>query len=133
MTIPFKTTPAQLNNVDQIAADMKRCGVDPDFVKLVSGLAKVDQGVYDLMVMWLEEDDREEITKDLQDSLNDYSKGSVNFRIEHSPDFSGEALIIIESIEVPVSADVIHKVHLDAVEDAVRDAIKMIKRKLEST
>ena len=74
--IPFKTTPEQVMSLASIMVGMKAAGVDPEFIVKVSELARTDQGVYDLMEMWLaaenEPAERDEIVADLQEALDDY-------------------------------------------------------------
>lgn len=77
MTIPFKTTPDQVLNLASIMVEMKKAGLDHDFIVQASELARVDQGVYDLMALWLaapgDPAEREEILADIQESLDDYA------------------------------------------------------------
>ncbi|MBL9109028.1 MAG: helix-turn-helix transcriptional regulator [Myxococcales bacterium] len=74
--IPFKTTPEQIMNLASIVVEMKAAGVDPKFIVNVFELARTDQGVYDLMAMWLaaknEPAERTEVVADLQEALDDY-------------------------------------------------------------
>lgn len=74
--IPFKTTPEQVRSIVPIVFAMEAAGLDSLFIKKVSELAKTDQGVYDLMALWLDETEspkREAIVADLQKSLDEYS------------------------------------------------------------
>ena len=74
--IPFKTTPDQVLNLAKIVLAMERAGLDRTFIRDADELARTDQGVYDLMALWLGEDDveeRGEIIADIQESLDDYA------------------------------------------------------------
>jgi DNA-binding phage protein len=77
MTIPFKTTSDQVLNLAWIMVEMKNAGLDHHFIVTASELARVDQGVYDLMALWLatsgDPAEREEILADIQESLDDYA------------------------------------------------------------
>ncbi len=70
--IPFKTTHKQIMNLGLIMAQMRKVGIDSDFVMKISDLAKVDQGIYDLMALWLaaknDPDERDQIMLDLKES-----------------------------------------------------------------
>lgn len=74
---PFKTTPDQLLHLASIMVEMKNAGVDHELIVSASELARVDQGVYDLMALWMDASsdpsERDEIIADLQDSLDDYA------------------------------------------------------------
>ena len=74
--IPFKTTPDQVLKLASIVVAMDKAGLDKTFIVAADELARWDQGIYDLMAMWLDADDsaeRDEIVADLQDSLDDYA------------------------------------------------------------
>lgn len=74
--IPFKTTPDQALNLANIVLAMEKAGLDKSFIRDADELARTDQGVYDLMALWLGEDDveeRGEIIADIQESLDDYA------------------------------------------------------------
>lgn len=77
MTIPFQTTTDQVLNLASIMVEMKNAGLDHDFIVKASELARVDQGVYDLMALWLatsgDPAERAEILADIQESLDDYA------------------------------------------------------------
>lgn len=76
MTIPFKTTPEEAMRLASIMLAMRDAGCDLDFVHRASELARSDQGVFDLMAMWVDATDaaeREEIIADIQESLDDYA------------------------------------------------------------
>jgi DNA-binding phage protein len=74
--IPFRTTPDQAMNLAAIMVAMRDAGLDSTFVVNAAKLAHADQGVYDLMAMWLaaaeDAEEREEIVADLQELLDDY-------------------------------------------------------------
>lgn len=74
--IPFKTTPEQVLNLAFIMVEMKKAGVAPRLIVDASELARNDQGVYDLMALWLDATndpaERDEIVADIQESIDDY-------------------------------------------------------------
>jgi len=74
--IPFKTTPEQVINLAKIVTDMNQAGLSRDFIVDASELARSDQGVYDLMNLWLHVGsnpaERNEIVADIQESIDDY-------------------------------------------------------------
>lgn len=77
MTIPFRTEPEQVLNLASIMVEMMNVGLDHDFIVRASELARVDQGVYDLMALWLDTSgdaaERDEIVADIHESLDDYA------------------------------------------------------------
>jgi DNA-binding phage protein len=70
--IPFRTTPDQAMNLAAIMVAMRDAGLDSTFVVNAAKLAHADQGVYDLMAMWLaaaeDAEEREEIVADYKDA-----------------------------------------------------------------
>jgi DNA invertase Pin-like site-specific DNA recombinase len=73
--IPFKTTPDQVLQLAAIVVDMQHAGLDREFIVHAFELAHTDQGVYDLMALWVDatdEDERDEVVADIQESLDDY-------------------------------------------------------------
>jgi DNA-binding phage protein len=74
--IPFKTTPEQVINLAGIVTEMNRNGLSRDFIVEASELARSDQGVFDLMSLWLDAGEdpgaRSEIVADIQESIDDY-------------------------------------------------------------
>ena len=74
--IPFHTTPEQVMNLATIMVAMGNAGLAQDFIVQASELARTDQGVYDLMAMWLaangDVEEQAETVADLQESLDDY-------------------------------------------------------------
>ncbi len=73
--MPFKTTSDQVLKLASIVVAMDQAGLDKDFIVAADGLARSDQGVYDLMAMWVDADpaERDEIVADIQDSIDDYA------------------------------------------------------------
>lgn len=72
--IPFKTTLSQIKKIPSIVKRMQKSGVQQSFLDEASRLAQTDQGVYELMELWSEENDlieREKIIIDLRKSLVD--------------------------------------------------------------
>ena len=59
----------------QIVVEMQKARLDPSFIDCVAELARLDQGVFDLMALWREAEagERAEILADLQESLDDYA------------------------------------------------------------
>lgn len=74
--IPFQTTPEQVMTLASIVVEMKAAAIDPAFIVKAFELARVDEGIYDLMAMWAagkgDPNEQDEILADLQDSLDDY-------------------------------------------------------------
>jgi DNA-binding phage protein len=77
MTTPFKTTPDQVFALASIMLEMKSAGLDHEFIVNASELARTDQGIYDLMALWLgaaaDPAERDEIVADIQESMDDYT------------------------------------------------------------
>lgn len=77
MTTPFKTTPDQALNLASIMLEMEHAGLDHAFIVKASELARTDQGIYDLMALWLgaegDATERDEIVADIQESIDDYA------------------------------------------------------------
>jgi DNA-binding phage protein len=74
--IPFKTTPDQILKLAAIVVEMDKMGLEKTFIVGADELARSDQGVYDLMALWMGSSDtieRDEIIADIQDSLDDYA------------------------------------------------------------
>jgi len=76
--IPFKTTPEQVMKLASIMVEMEASGLERDFIVAASDIARTDQGVYDLMELWLDSSvdsgERDEIVADLQESIDDYKE-----------------------------------------------------------
>lgn len=73
----FKTTAEQVLNLASIMVEMKNAGLDHDFIVKGSELARTDQGIYDLMALWMgaagDPAERDEIVADIQESVDDYA------------------------------------------------------------
>ena len=54
MTIPFRTTDSEIVAIAEIVVEMKTIGLETEFIAAAAELARVDQGVYDLMALWNE-------------------------------------------------------------------------------
>ncbi len=70
----FKTTDAQCIRLAHIVVEMNAAGLDQAFVRRAHDLAREDQGAYELLELWSEEDDqaeREEILADMQEMLDE--------------------------------------------------------------
>ena len=76
--IPFKTSPEEVLALASIMVEMKNAGLDPEFIVKASELGRTDQGIYDLMALWMDAPgdpaERDEIIADLQESMNDYAE-----------------------------------------------------------
>jgi DNA-binding phage protein len=74
--IPFRTTPEQVLKLATIMVEMEKTGLDRDFIVEASELARSDQGIYDLMALWIDAandpSERDEVVADIQESLDDY-------------------------------------------------------------
>jgi len=74
--IPFKTTAEQVLKLASIMIEMERSGLDRDFIVAAGELARTDQGLYDLMQLWVDSTadagERDEIIADIQESIDDY-------------------------------------------------------------
>jgi transcriptional regulator with XRE-family HTH domain len=84
--IPFQTTPDQLIELASHVTAMKKAGLDAAFIAEAFDLARVDQGVFDLMALWSEVDskkERDEIVADIRDVLDDYLEAPRS--PEHKP------------------------------------------------
>ncbi len=73
--MPFKTTPEQRLKLAQIVVEMQKAKLDPSFIDNTAELARLDQGVFDLVDLWHQAKtaDRAEILADIQESLDDYA------------------------------------------------------------
>lgn len=82
--IPFKTTPEQIIRLATIMVEMDKAGLDDRFIVAASELARNDQGVFDLMALWIDSEsdtiEREKIIADLQKSIDDYGDESVGLK-----------------------------------------------------
>lgn len=72
-SIPFRTTPEQSAHIDAVILPaMKEARVDPILIAQASMLARIDQGVYALMALWVDDTtEQEAIESDLRKSLED--------------------------------------------------------------
>lgn len=73
--LPFGTTPDQVLELAGIVVAMQAAGVEKSFIAAAHELARIDQGVFDLMALWRDTSDaaeREEIIADIQESISDY-------------------------------------------------------------
>ena len=75
--IPFRTTPEQREHLTHIAKAMHREGLNPKFIRAVKHIAGFDQGMYDLMALWLEAEyddlERNGILEDLENGIYEYA------------------------------------------------------------
>ncbi len=70
----FKTTPREIMKLATIMVEMEKTRIDPQFIVESSELARTDQGIYDLMALWLTEGEaeREKILDEIKMTLADY-------------------------------------------------------------
>ena len=76
----FITTREEIARIDSLSDRMLERGVEADLVGRISTLARTDQGTYDLMVLWAAEwddNERDEILRDMQKSLDDYTASNA--------------------------------------------------------
>ncbi len=75
-------------NLALIVVEMKNAGLDHEFIVKASELARTDQGVYDLMALWLGapagSSERDEIVADIQESIDDYA-AVPNMKLPYPP------------------------------------------------
>jgi DNA-binding phage protein len=110
-TLPFQTTPDQVVRPAEITVSMAAVGLDRRFVASISDLARADQGVFDLLAMWVDaegdDEERDGILVDLQESLDDY---------QDAPS---------QPLQKPY-------IPFDALDDVAKD-VRAFKKKLRST
>lgn len=73
----FKTNPAQLVKLYQIAAMLKKAKLSDRFITSAVKLAEEYEGAFDLLVLWEEEKDKNEranIIADLQDEIDEFAE-----------------------------------------------------------
>lgn len=72
--IPFCTTEEQIARLESLILTMKDACLAHSFITRVGELARVDQGIFDLVELWCSADamNRVSILADLQNSINDY-------------------------------------------------------------
>lgn len=75
MSIPFETTPDQVLELASIIKAMGNAELERSFIVAAFDLARVDQGVFDLMKLWFDasSEARDDIIADIQDSIDDYA------------------------------------------------------------
>lgn len=78
MSVPFQTTPEQVLRLEDIVSEMRKAGVDTSLICAASELARTDQGVFDLLELWMSEIDnpveRVFILVDVKMTIDDYRK-----------------------------------------------------------
>jgi hypothetical protein len=76
MDIPFKTTPEQRREIPSVVSAMHAACVEPTLIAAAAELAQTDQGVFDLLKLWLRAvgQERDEIIGDIRESLADYRR-----------------------------------------------------------
>ena len=73
----YKTSDSQKIRVYAIATEMSNAGLSASFVAGAVELALIYEGVYDLMELWSEEDDAnelEQIIADIQEEIEEYAE-----------------------------------------------------------
>ncbi len=73
---PFPTSAEEVLHLETIVAAMEIAGVDNEFIVAASDLARADQGVYDLMAIWLastgDPAEQDDAIADIRGLLRDY-------------------------------------------------------------
>ncbi len=82
VNIPFQTSIEQIANLPTYVQEMQRCGHGKEFIANVLRIAVFDQGMYDLIEMWIfahsNSDLSEKIVKEMLNTINDYkNKGTT--------------------------------------------------------
>jgi DNA-binding phage protein len=74
--IPFPTTSEQKLKLAEYVVQMMHAGLDREFIVNASELARMDQGVYDLVELWSrvasDQNERDQIIADIQDLLEEH-------------------------------------------------------------
>jgi len=73
--LPFGTTPDQLLELPSIVVELRAAGFAESFIVAVDALARIDQGVFDLLALWRDTREstvRDELIADVWESLADY-------------------------------------------------------------
>jgi len=83
--ITFETTREQKEKIPELTSEMLYLGLNPSIVEKLSLIAMYDQGVFDLMELWIDvpgrgrgigivvlQKERDEVLKDLLASIKDY-------------------------------------------------------------
>ena len=101
--IPFKTTPDQVMNLAPIMVEMKQAGLHPQLIAEAFDLARTDQGIYDLMVLWRDTTDtaeRNNIVTDLRLSVSECCEqfGPLKLIATSDPGPLGKCLIAIKDV-----------------------------------
>lgn len=76
--IPFPTSVEEIMNLPSIVRQMEDAGIDPNLVSEAISIAEYDQGVYDLISLWCDSEERWAIEHDLQDVIEDYNLVQLN-------------------------------------------------------
>jgi len=72
--IPFKTTPEEIEHLKVIIEEMKVVGIDERFISYASEYARIDQGMFDLIDLWSQEQnsvEKQNILNDIQQGIDD--------------------------------------------------------------
>ena len=75
--MPFRTTPEQVLELAGIVVAMQKAKLPTQFIFDAQKVAQLDQGVFDLMEMWLNAkkgDERDEVVADIQELVEDYAE-----------------------------------------------------------
>ncbi len=75
LALPFQTTPEQVTEIAAIQDAMQAYGLDTAFLEDAADMARTDQGVFDLMSMWMDcerDVDRDDIVEEIRQSISDY-------------------------------------------------------------
>jgi len=74
VSIPYRTTPEQVLKLARIVVEMQNAGLANEFIAGCHELARVDQGVFELMELWSEAgpgEERDDTEADLQDLIDE--------------------------------------------------------------
>jgi hypothetical protein len=91
--LPFGTTPDQLLELPALVSELRAAALDESFIVAAEELARIDQGVFDLVALWREITDaaeRDEIIADVWDSICDHEDAPA--KPLHKPFIRFEAL-----------------------------------------
>ncbi len=101
--VPFKTTPEQVMKLAQIMVAMKKAKLDESFIVAASDIAREDQGVFDLMELWLraagDRAERNELVADLQDAIDEEADASPKLQKKPYIEYDKLDLVVQKVLE----------------------------------
>lgn len=83
--LPFPTTDDQVAKVSSIAEAMKKAGLDHDLIADASRVARIDQGVYDLLALWREAEGHPNLQKQVVAILDDLRASLADHGVPSAP------------------------------------------------